>query len=102
MWVYFWIKTNSVVLKLLFTVSVKSDLNDVLIDDNLLENLLDLPPEAFELIEDKINNTKYIRVKSGFINRIKSGKLNRFLFVNYISSCYEIYILFKQQRRRLH
>jgi hypothetical protein len=49
-------------------------LNDVVIDDNLLENLLDLPPEAFELVEDKVNNIKYIRVKSDFLNQMKSGK----------------------------
>jgi hypothetical protein len=52
-------------------------LNDVVIDDNLLENLLDLPPEAFELVEDKVNNIKYIRVKSDFLNQMKSGKYNK-------------------------
>lgn len=52
---------------------MKSDLSDVVIDDDLLENLLDLPAEAFELVEDKVNNSKYIRVKSSFATKLRSG-----------------------------
>ena len=44
-------------------------MNDVLIDDELLENLLDLPPDAFEIIEDKFTKTKYIRVKSAYAKK---------------------------------
>lgn len=84
----------------LLTFKIKSqvkrkDLEKINIDDNLLLQLLELPPQAFEIYTDPVTGCENIRVKSAFLReqaklircKIKNSKPSHlFDFYSFFSS----------------
>ena len=49
----------------------RKDLENVMIDDDTLMAILELPPDAFEIYKDPLTGVEFLRIKSSFRRKME-------------------------------